>query len=328
LIVKVRDARGAMPSTITFRNEDSAPVLFGVGRDAVYADPYTGRILGEGCKTARSFFHIVTDWHRWLAADGEGRAVGKAVTGASNLAFLFLVCSGLYLWFPRAWNRVAVRSVTWFRGGLSGKARDFNWHNVIGFWCLVPLFFIILGATVISYPWASNLAYRLGGINTPMPSASPQAPGRPVIVERLDGLDSLWLRAQRQVPDWKTITLRLPSSDSTPVVFVIDRGFAGQPQYRGTLTLARATGDVEKWETFDNLDAGRRFRSWLRFVHTGEYYGLAGQTIAGIASAGAVVLVWTGVSLALRRLWAWRERRKRNGSAEISDKTPQQEVAV
>ena len=61
LIVKVRDARRAMPSTVTFRSEASAPVMFGFGRDAVYADPYTGRILGEGCKTARSFFRVVTD---------------------------------------------------------------------------------------------------------------------------------------------------------------------------------------------------------------------------------------------------------------------------
>jgi hypothetical protein len=34
-----------------------------------------------------------------------------------------------------------------------------------------------------------------------------------------------------------------------------------------------------------------------------------GQTIAGIGSAGGVMLVWTGVSLALRRFWAWKRRR-------------------
>jgi hypothetical protein len=36
----------------------------------------------------------------------------------------------------------------------------------------------------------------------------------------------------------------------------------------------------------------------------------AGQTIAGLASAGAVVLTWTGVTLALRRFSAWRKRRR------------------
>jgi uncharacterized iron-regulated membrane protein len=46
----------------------------------------------------------------------------------------------------------------------------------------------------------------------------------------------------------------------------------------------------------------------LRFAHTGEYWGLPGQTIAGLASAVACVLVWTGLALAWRRFVAWRAR--------------------
>jgi hypothetical protein len=38
--------------------------------------------------------------------------------------------------------------------------------------------------------------------------------------------------------------------------------------------------------------------------------GIAGQTIAGIASAGAAMLVWTGIWLAFRRLRAYRKRAK------------------
>ncbi|HEX6214823.1 MAG TPA: PepSY domain-containing protein, partial [Vicinamibacterales bacterium] len=62
-------------------------------------------------------------------------------------------------------------------------------------------------------------------------------------------------------------------------------------------------------ETFERLSAGRRARSWLRFAHTGEFYGLMGQTIAGIASLGGVFLVYTGFALAIRRLLAWIKRR-------------------
>ena len=54
-------------------------------------------------------------------------------------------------------------AVVWFRGGLRGKARDFNWHNVIGLWCAVPLFVVVLSGVVISYPWASDLVYRVAG---------------------------------------------------------------------------------------------------------------------------------------------------------------------
>ena len=60
---------------------------------------------------------------------------------------------------------------------------------------------------------------------------------------------------------------------------------------------------------FDDLTRGRRWRSMLRFAHTGEVWGLTGQTMAGVASAAACVLVYTGFALAWRRFSAWRSRR-------------------
>jgi uncharacterized iron-regulated membrane protein len=103
--------------------------------------------------------------------------------------------------------------------------------------------------------------------------------------------------------------MRLPAVPAAPVAFTIDEGDGGQPQKRSTLTLDASTGAIVRWEPFSSLSAGRRLRSYLRFAHTGEVLGLFGQTIAGLASAGAAVLVWTGLALAWRRLWAWRQRR-------------------
>ncbi len=84
----------------------------------------------------------------------------------------------------------------------------------------------------------------------------------------------------------------------------------GQPQMRTTFTFDRATGSLEKAENFKSLSSGRQLRSWLRFAHTGEIYGLTGQTIAGLVTAGSVVLVYTGLALSLRRLAAWFGRRR------------------
>jgi uncharacterized iron-regulated membrane protein len=110
------------------------------------------------------------------------------------------------------------------------------------------------------------------------------------------------------VTDWRTITVRIPSSPSAPVVFAIDRGDGGQPQLRSTLTLDRRAGDVVSAEDFSSQTPARQVRSLMRFAHTGEVLGLAGQTVAGLASGGGVVLVWTGLALAWRRFRAWRRR--------------------
>lgn len=310
LIERGRGADGKLASAIAMSADPAKPVQLTVGRETRFVDPVNGNTLGTGHAGVRQFFRVVTEWHRYLGASSTSRPTGRALTGAANLGFLFIVLSGLYLWLPKVWSKASVRAISWFRGGLAGKARDFNWHNVIGVWCFVPLVFIVLGGTVISYPWASNLVYTLTGSELPRPTPPPK-PDALTQGPELAGLNELFQQASAKAPDWRTITLRMPASADAPVTFVIDQGYAGQPQKRTTLSMNRASGAVLASETYDDMNLGRRVRTWLRFVHTGEFYGLPGQTIAGVVTAGAAVLVYTGIALALRRLLAWRSRTAR-----------------
>ena len=63
------------------------------------------------------------------------------------------------------------RAVTWFRRGVRGRARDFNWHNTIGFWCAPVLIVLTMSGMVISYTWASNLVYTITGSPRPVAAA-------------------------------------------------------------------------------------------------------------------------------------------------------------
>jgi uncharacterized iron-regulated membrane protein len=56
-----------------------------------------------------------------------------------------------------------LRPITWFVGGLRGKARDFNWHHVFGFFAAIPLVFVVASGVVISYPWANQLLQQFRG---------------------------------------------------------------------------------------------------------------------------------------------------------------------
>lgn len=338
LLTKVRELQaGANIATVTMRADlaepasvalAAAPGVGAGGARTIFVNPYTGDVLGEGAKGVREFFHVVTDWHRWLAAEGASRATARAITGACNLGFLFIVASGIYLWFPRKWAKPQFKQILWFRRGLPGKARDFNWHNVIGFWSFVPLFIVVLSAVVISYQWAGNLVYRVVGENTPaqrgpggppQPNAGQQRGGSeranaPVTLDGplkgpLEGLNGLWARAEQQTAGWKSLSLRVPANAEAPAVFTIDQGTGGEPHKRATLTLDRKTGEVVRWEPFASFTKGRQLRSILRFAHTGEVLGIPGQTIAGLVSLGGCFLFYTGIALSWRRLRAWRARR-------------------
>ncbi|HEX8391292.1 MAG TPA: PepSY-associated TM helix domain-containing protein [Longimicrobium sp.] len=323
LLGRVLRTEKGKPTAVVWRGAADAPVAVSFGRErTVFVNAYTGQTLGAGGTKTRKFFSWVTDWHRWMgAAAGEGRDRGKAITGASNLLFFFLLLSGAILWIPKQWRRANLRNIMWFRRGLRPKARDFNWHHVFGFWMFLPLAIIIPSGVVISYPWASNLVFRVMG-ETP-PPRNPEGGGgagggRPAPPPDLAGLDPLWTQAVARVPGWKILTLQIPAKPDAPVSFTIDRGTGGQPQTRATLAFDRGTGRVTKWEPFAATSPGRKLRGILRFAHTGEVLGLAGQTLAGIASLAAALLVWTGISLSLRRFAAWRARRKLPRAAEAA----------
>ena len=170
---------------------------------------------------------------------------------------------------------------------------------------------------MISYPWATALVYRMYGEKPPAPASPPgggtagQRPAGPSV----GGLDDMVRTAARVADErmggWRTIGLTLPTADTGRVQLTLDRGMGGEPQKRATLTLDRATGAERKFEAFGDLTPARRARSVMRFAHTGEVLGPVGQLVAGLASLGTAFLVYTGIALALRRLWAWRRRRER-----------------
>jgi len=86
------------PTAMTLSAQPTAAALIGFGREqVVLVDPYTGMVLGRGAITLRSFFRVVTDWHRWRGTQEESREIGRAITGACNAAFVVLVISGFYL---------------------------------------------------------------------------------------------------------------------------------------------------------------------------------------------------------------------------------------
>lgn len=311
------------PSAVVFSSDPAAAVAVQLGRErTILIDPYNAEVLGEGATGLRKFFGFMTQMHRWFATGEENRAAARAITGASNLIFLFIVISGMYLWLPAIYRKTQFRMRLLFaRKHQSSKARDFNWHHVFGIWMCLPLVFIIATATVFSYAWSNNLVFKAFGEEppprggpppaaagtTPSPAAAPDLPGN---------LDSLLTLASQQQEGWRTITLRLPVAPSGEVSFTLDRGNGGQPQMQSTLTLDSNNEAIVRLEEFEQLSPGRQTRSIIRRLHTGEVLGVAGQTLAGLASFAAIMLVWTGLALAYRRLIQPLFKPRRGGKAQ------------
>ena len=340
LLTKLKEAQPEVRyASLTVFADPTLAVLFSAGRTN------SSYVSASGSPQVRRFLLAMNDWHRWLGREGEGRAVGKAITGACNAAFLVLAVTGLYLWWPRKWTRAALRAIAVPTVRLNGKARDWNWHNAVGLWSAPVLIVLTVTALPISYRWAGDAVYKLTGNPVPVP-AGPGGNAGPAVevptpapgTKRLS-YAALLVEAQKHSPQWEQITLRMGAAGQrggggggggenrqrrsegaeapkpvgenarpadtamkersggeerrTPqAVTVSIRERVGWPLFATTqLSLDPFTGSVLKTEKFSDYNSGRKARSWMRFLHTGEALGIIGQGVAALACLGGLVLV-------------------------------------
>lgn len=332
LLARVKESQpGVNPGSVTLRRDPTEALLVSINRtNNLSVNPYTSEIHPQGAPATRQFMRLMMDWHRWLGQADQRRPLGKAITGASNAAFLVLALTGLVLWWPRKLSAAAFRSVTLMNLKLRGKARDWNWHNVVGVWCAPVLIVLTITALPMSYRWANDLVYKMTGNTPPAPNSPPGGANPAVEVPKpAPGSDRMSLArlvevAQEQIPQWQEITIRFGGGNPRegggrnggeqkntrphgpqPVSIAVKERSAW-PRFGATqLSLDPYTGSVLRVERYSDWNLGRRIRSWTRFLHTGEALGWAGQVVAGLASLGGVLLTYTGFALAWRRL-VWR----------------------
>jgi uncharacterized iron-regulated membrane protein len=302
-------------TAVSVPRDPTAAYTYRAGREeTLYVNPYTGAAAAPKSDAAHHVIEDLIHWHRWLGAKDGATSAARLVTGVCNAAFLGLCVTGLYLWFPRKWSRRALRPLVWFVGAYRGKARDFNWHNVLGLWS-APVLIVLAGTgVVISFGWAHDLVFRAAGeappkfrdfrmMAVPAPAVPPVAPGTPRL-----SLDAIHARLLREFPTAESIAYTLPS-DLHAVRPLDVAVFEPAPFSTAGRVIAHVDpfrGDVLSATRFSERSAGLQARVWVRFLHTGEAFGLAGKIVAALATAASLLLVWTGFALAWRRFFPRR----------------------
>jgi len=330
LAARVRSAfPAAKPASIVISRDPTTAVAFTVSRtEGYHANPYTGEIRQPASYMIGRFMQTMFECHRYLALSGDSRPTGKLVTGIANLAFCFLAVSGLFLWWPRSLSWRAFRPALWFTQNTSARARDWNWHNTIGFWCAPVLIGLTLTAMPISFRWAAELTYTLTG--TPLPAGGPQSSGTPAPEATVPApatgaipvaRDTLLVTVQRELPDWSSVSLRFahrPDPAKPQPTSITVRELGTWPRTATTtLQFDPFTGALLQSDGYDELSAARKLRAWTRYLHTGEALGPWAQFIAGLACLGGCFLVYTGFALSWRRFFG-----KRPAAPDATGSTP------
>jgi uncharacterized iron-regulated membrane protein len=295
--------------------EDQATRFIAGHHSLRYLNPYTQEIHAPTTPRLRAFLYLMEDLHIHLALTGDAQALGHSINALSNLALVGLCLSGIYLWFPRRWSRKVLKSILWIRRGATGKARDFNWHNAFGFWSMIPLAILSATAVTFSYAWAHNLVFLPYGETAPAvrdgrmlasPKVELTVPENATVL----AIDSILAKARQAFPAAESFGLALgsipqgelePGSRIKPIQLVAFEPAVYSTRGRIQLQIDPWSGEVVDKLGFEDRSKGLQARIWIRFLHTGEAYGIIGKIIAAIACAVGLVLVYTGFALSWRR---------------------------
>lgn len=305
LVAATESAAHGSVEAVTIHPESTAPVeMQTANRDIFFADPYSGSVQGPVSPRTRAFFAQVTALHRWFGLSNASHATATAVKGAVMILFLFLVLSGAILWIPGRWNHHTVRTGIVPRFDTHSRARNYNWHKVTGFWFFLPLLTIVVTGIIMAYPWANALLFRLAGSPVPVRNA-PRENARHHATVVPAHLDEAFVQAVNGVDGWQNATFRL-GQNPRELNITVDRGDGGQPEKREQVFIDPSTQQVTRRVPFAATSRGQQWRTWVRFVHTGEAGGWWGESIALITALGASLLSITGFLLFFARIHRMR----------------------
>ena len=149
---------------------------------AVCVNQYTGEVTGKDERLP--FFSTVFRLHRWLMDSNPGDGAifwGKMVVGASTLAFVVILLTGLVIWWPLSRKMLSNRLQIVFK---KGKHRFwYDLHVAGGFYALLLLLVMALTGLTWSFEWYKDGVYALFGANEAQNVAAATNESRKAAVE-------------------------------------------------------------------------------------------------------------------------------------------------
>jgi uncharacterized iron-regulated membrane protein len=171
-------------------------------------------------------------------------------------------------------------------------------HMTFGFWSGIFLLILGLSGSIMGYRWAEGLLFSIAGNGD---GSRQGGDGKAEDGFSVAALDSLMRGASEKAPDWRMVTIRLPRKSGAPATAMIEEPGWLEFPHRSRLAADPVSGALMEWEPYAKQSAGKKWRSWMMPLHTGRGFGIVGQCVAAFAAFSLALLVWTGLSLGLRR---------------------------
>jgi uncharacterized iron-regulated membrane protein len=283
-----------------YRISDSPGAAYEVvvaGR-TVFVNQYTGEVLGRLAGMDVSLIVAMHRLHRGLFG-GYSQEIGRKIMGCAAIAMLFLLLSGVYLWWP--FKRMTSQ---W-----SGFSRPlwFDIHNTIGFFSLIILLLLTSSGVILGFEDSIRpLFYRFTGTQEPHApdfQVIPLPGGNPIT------LDDALVIARTALPAASPFAINVPDPNEP---YFVSMRYSGDrtSETCSAVVIHPYTGRVMFDYSSRTLPAGAKIVVGYHDVHTGDIFGVSSKIVISLASLLAVVQVISGFLM-----W-WK--RKSHSQAERS----------
>ncbi|MBS0025783.1 PepSY-associated TM helix domain-containing protein [Chitinophaga sp. 22321] len=286
------------------------------GRTA-FVNPYTGKVV-ELYSYQQTFYYQVFSLHRWLLAG----STGKAITGASTLIFLFILITGIILWWPKTRNILKQRIKVKWDGGW--KRLNHDLHVVLGFYTAIFLFVSVFTGLTWSYEWFSNGLYAILGTSSKPAVAPASVQAEPATEGKRISYETALATVKQTIPDGLFYTLTAPKDSAASFMVSLLPANALHEAATTTFYLDQFSGKVLQSQTFAQRNLGQQIRGTIKPLHTGAIFGTPSKIFALIIALLGAIFPATGTIMWINRT---RKKQKKVKSPAISREGATAQVA-
>ena len=290
-------------------------------RAGVLVDPYTGKIVGQSGRLP--FFTTVRELHRWLLdsmkPEAEGIFWGRVIVGTSTLLFVFILLTGLFLWWPKKLKGVGKRLKISLRQGRQHLFYDL--HAVGGVYVFVLLLAMAMTGLTWSFEWYRTGFYKVFGAEIAEGGKGDKAPKKDKRKDALreEGAEQAKLPASYIY--WEEVVsyvIEVSEADYTEITVKdgeVEVPLAGLGNIRAadSFRFNKKTGQMTDYKAYREAKRDKKLRGWIYSIHTGAWGGLFTRICYVLAALFGASLPLTGYYIFYQRKWG-KKRKAKGGS--------------
>jgi uncharacterized iron-regulated membrane protein len=268
-----------------------------------YHNPYTAEII-QIENMEETFFHWVLDGHYYLWLPPT---IGQPVTSYATLLFVFMIISGIVLWWPK--NKAAAKQRFWFRWKeiTQWKRKNYDLHNILGFYSSTILMIIALTGIFFGIQWFTYVVYKSAGGEKELLFTEPVSQQTIKTNFKKPPTDIIWEKMKAEHPNAVSLEVHAIESDSASIGANTNsrEGVYWSTDYRyfDQYTLKEIPAN-NIYGRLKDADLADKMIRMTYDIHTGGIFGFGGKVIAFLLSLVAASLPITGTLV-------WWGRRKK-----------------